>query len=376
MNKRADLGRIWSFLNTPISLRVKPAAALISAEIHDWRHQQTPERVAFYRQQHELIISLSLVMSVFTLLELLFEQHPEYDIPYVLSVVLSGAFLVCAVLTWRGFQRISSYLLPLILAVFVGIQISRHTGISWAFLLPPVVLFLHPLRRGLQLLAGITILVLLIVMGAHTQIMLRDEQAFEFIVSMLILLVVCAVLVEQLHGSLAAVATAAFREPLTGLYRRDIFNEFFAKHLRMVQRARGSFALLMFDIDNFKAVNDIRGHGAGDELLRRVGEVLRGNLRAGDIAARFGGDEFLLLLADCPGNKAVEAANRLRLQINALNAPGGAGDSCRISASAGIALYPADGSTVEALFEAADQRLLTAKRSGRDRVIMAAGRDA
>lgn len=125
----------------------------------------------------------------------------------------------------------------------------------------------------------------------------------------------------------------------------------------------------MLDIDNFKTVNDLFGHTAGDTLLRQVGELLRNNLRAGDIAARYGGDEFLILLSDCPVPQAAEIAERLRAQIGVLGESRQYGGACRATVSMGIAVYPGDGDTVETLFEAADRHLLAAKQTGKDHIV-------
>lgn len=369
MNETTRLARIWHLLKSPVKLRNPLPALATLAEVSDWRDDEVPQQVALRRQQSDLTLSVSLVMSLFALLELLLKPQSGYDKWYVFSVVLSGAFLLNAVLAWRGLTRAAGYLLPLFLALFVAVQISQHTGMSWIFLVPPVVLFLHPLRRGLMLLAGMLIMVMLIVSVAHVQMALRSEESFEFIVSILILVVVCAIIVEQLQKSLGSVATMAFRDPLTGLYRRSVFEEFFLNHLRMVQRSRQNFALLMLDIDNFKTVNDLFGHAAGDALLREIGELLRNNLRVGDIAARYGGDEFLILLGDCPISQAAEIADRLRVQIDVLGESRQSGGACRATVSMGIAVYPGDGDTVEALFEAADRHLLAAKQTGKDHIV-------
>ncbi|MHB8426048.1 MAG: GGDEF domain-containing protein [Gammaproteobacteria bacterium] len=369
MNKTTRLARIWHLLKSPVKLRNPLPVLATLAEVSDWRGDEVPQQVALRRQQSDLTLSVSLVMSLFALLELLLKPQSGYDKWYVFSVVLSGAFLLNAVLAWRGLTRLASYLLPLFLALFVAVQISQHTGMSWIFLVPPVVLFLHPLRRGLMLLAGMLILVMLIVSVAHVQMELRGEESFEFIVSILILVVVCAIIVEQLQESLGSVATVAFRDPLTGLYRRSVFDEFLSNHLKIVQRSRRNFALLMLDIDNFKTVNDLFGHTAGDALLRQVGELLRNNLRAGDIAARYGGDEFLVLLSDCPVSQATEIAERLRAQIDVLGESRQHGGACRATVSMGIAVYPGDGDAVETLFEAADRHLLAAKQTGKDHIV-------
>jgi len=123
----------------------------------------------------------------------------------------------------------------------------------------------------------------------------------------------------------------------------------------------------MIDIDFFKQFNDRHGHPAGDALLRAVGDAISGAVRAGDIAYRFGGEEFSVLLPDTDAATAVGVAERVRLAVAAIPSPPGAE---RVTVSVGVSVgTPATSNTQ--LIDEADRALYDAKRSGRDRVIVA-----
>ncbi|MFL1464343.1 diguanylate cyclase [Roseococcus sp. DSY-14] len=164
---------------------------------------------------------------------------------------------------------------------------------------------------------------------------------------------------ERLQGE-------ALRDPLTGLHNRRFLDEVGAKLAAQAERSGRPLAVVVLDLDHFKALNDRHGHAAGDAALRRVGTLLREGLRGGDVACRHGGEEFALLLPDCTAEAAAQRAEALRQAIE--RSGGGPG----LSASLGVAALPARGGTLAAAMEAADAALYRAKAGGRNRVVLAA----
>ncbi|SFO46428.1 diguanylate cyclase (GGDEF) domain-containing protein [Geodermatophilus obscurus] len=175
--------------------------------------------------------------------------------------------------------------------------------------------------------------------------------------------------VEVIERLRAELAEEAVRDPLTGLHNRRHLDRALAADLASRPRA-GELSVLVVDIDHFKSVNDRYGHGAGDTVLTAVAGTLAGAVRAGDTAARLGGEEFVLVLPGLGREQAVDRAEQIRRAVaagrHALD-----GDDVRVTVSIGVAVCPADGSVSAALLEAADRALYTAKATGRDRVVAA-----
>jgi diguanylate cyclase (GGDEF)-like protein len=127
----------------------------------------------------------------------------------------------------------------------------------------------------------------------------------------------------------------------------------------------------MLDLDHFKRYNDTFGHDAGDALLRTLGRFLIEHVRGGDIACRYGGEEFALILPEAPLNVVRERLEALRTGIRQLDVKHQGQMLGAISVSCGVSCFPEHGSTAQAMLRAADQALYRAKQAGRDRVEVA-----
>jgi diguanylate cyclase (GGDEF)-like protein len=175
-------------------------------------------------------------------------------------------------------------------------------------------------------------------------------------------------------AALDALAADATTDPLTGLLNRRQLEARAAAAIHLARRHRRPLSCLLLDIDHFKEVNDRYGHLAGDAVLREVARRLRESIRRSDVVARFGGEEFLLLLPETECGGALLAAERIRRYLAAapvaLPPPRPA---LFVTASIGVAGWSPDLPDAAALFEAADRALYQAKGSGRDRVAPAAG---
>ncbi len=165
----------------------------------------------------------------------------------------------------------------------------------------------------------------------------------------------------------AVLAEVAISDPLTGLHNRRAFQARLAEEVERANRTGDPFALLLLDLDCFKALNDTFGHPAGDAVLRAVTAVLRQELRAVDLPARIGGEEFAVLLPQTAGQGALDAAERLRAAV-AAQPIAHQGAALPVTASVGVACYPDHAAGDQALVQAADRALYAAKRAGRDRV--------
>ena len=162
----------------------------------------------------------------------------------------------------------------------------------------------------------------------------------------------------------------AVRDGLTDLYNRREFTRLLRQTLAREERQGGGFALLLFDIDHFKKLNDTYGHPAGDAALRNTAQVLERHLRKGDQAARYGGEEFAAILPGADEAGALHLAERVREAIEASRVVF-EGARLSVTVSLGVAVWPADGKDEEGLVGAADRALYSAKQAGRNRVVAA-----
>ncbi len=161
------------------------------------------------------------------------------------------------------------------------------------------------------------------------------------------------------------------RDPLTGLFNRRYLEATVGRELAKASREGFPIGIVMIDIDHFKQVNDAHGHKAGDLMLQNLGSLLLGKIRAGDIACRYGGDEFLLILPRASKEITAERAEEWRTGFESLGTIYGE-KALQTTISLGVAVYPLDGITTEAVVQAADQAMYLAKKTlGRNRVVMA-----
>ncbi|MFC4637933.1 diguanylate cyclase [Deinococcus hohokamensis] len=160
----------------------------------------------------------------------------------------------------------------------------------------------------------------------------------------------------------------SIRDTLTGLFNRRYLEETFEREIRRAQRHKIPMGLIMLDVDHFKRFNDTYGHEGGDLLLQALGGLLKANVRAEDVACRYGGEEFALLLPGADLEQAHARAEHIRraiegLQISHLGQPLG-----KVTASMGVAAHPEQGAHLSHLLRAADLALYAAKQEGRNRV--------
>lgn len=157
------------------------------------------------------------------------------------------------------------------------------------------------------------------------------------------------------------------QDPLTSLYNRRFMDETLKRELARSERNKSSVSVVMLDMDNFKHINDTFGHSAGDAVLRAVATLLTKSLRESDIACRFGGEELILVLPDCPMEAAASRAEAIRASVEAMNLAHH-GQNLRVTASFGVASTLTSGTDQAKLLRDADAALYAAKRFGKNRV--------
>jgi diguanylate cyclase (GGDEF)-like protein len=172
----------------------------------------------------------------------------------------------------------------------------------------------------------------------------------------------------DLKQALRELGEQVITDPLTRLNNRRYLWDFLGRDLIRARRAVLPVAAILFDIDHFKRFNDTWGHEAGDLVLRSVADVIRQNVRGSDIACRYGGEEFIIVLPEATRTVAVQRSETIRRDIERMQVSLGEKPLDRVTASFGVALYPTHADNAEALVRAADDALYQAKENGRNRV--------
>lgn len=161
---------------------------------------------------------------------------------------------------------------------------------------------------------------------------------------------------------------AAERDGLTNLYDLRAFTQLASDHLERAAENGGRCAVAIMDVDGFKSLNDTLGHQAGDRMLQLVASAIRANVRPGDVAGRYGGDEFIILLDRCDTDEAKRVCSRVLRSVVMLSLAAGR----QVTLSIGISVSPDNGTDLRDLIANADRQLLAVKRSGKNAVSVAA----
>ena len=157
---------------------------------------------------------------------------------------------------------------------------------------------------------------------------------------------------------------SAFQDPLTGLANRLLLMDRFEVAMRHARRSRKKFAVLMLDLNKFKAINDTYGHAAGDKVLVTVAQRLVSIVRESDTVARLGGDEFVLIVESIAESAQLEALGHKLVDVVSQNLMLDSGETVAVGTSVGYAWYPRDGENLHDILDVADQAMYTCKTSG------------
>ena len=221
---------------------------------------------------------------------------------------------------------------------------------------------------GLTVVAALAYMLAVIVGSAAGAI---DSAAVAVVavdlVALVLLVYVAMVIAREQRAARDAAIRLSTIDPLTALYNRAFFFAAIEREMARSARSGRGFCLLMMDLDGLKDINDRLGHFHGDRVLRAVSEVIASGVRRIDTAARYGGDEFVVLLPETDPTGAFVLAEKIRLGVRAMpiELPGG---GPRPSLSVGVVSYPGDGRTVDELMISADGAMYASKRAGKDRV--------
>jgi diguanylate cyclase (GGDEF)-like protein len=188
-------------------------------------------------------------------------------------------------------------------------------------------------------------------------------------VSRLILLLTASLLSFAVVTRTQELVRLSTRDALTGLFNRGYFHERIASELSRAQRNQQPLTMAMVDVDHFKSFNDTHGHAAGDLVLQAIATALRQSFRITDIVSRYGGEEFIIAMPDTDVSAATRKLDDVRRHIEGTVIQTSSGKTVKVTISAGLAGFPADGASEDALMAVADARLFQAKGAGRNRIV-------
>ena len=156
---------------------------------------------------------------------------------------------------------------------------------------------------------------------------------------------------------------------MTGLYNRRFLEEFIDTFMKQAKRNSETYTILMIDVDFFKNVNDTYGHDVGDQIIVAIGKVLRESIRESDLAIRYGGEEFLVLLHNATHKGALTVAQKIHQTFASLLFDVGDEEVIQKTISIGMSQYPKDGDTIWKCIKFADKALYVAKTTGRNKIV-------
>jgi diguanylate cyclase (GGDEF)-like protein len=279
--------------------------------------------------------------------------------------ILSG--LICFVTPWDRLAARWFHVIPPIAAVEVAVTmwgVAPHGNAYMWFLVFIVVFagYAFESRKAVAAHVGVAAAMLAVPLVTTTERAL-DNVLAETLVALPILLVTAGVVVhlrERLTSAIDAVASEARLDPLTGVGNYRLLDERLRYELTRHRRTGRPLSVVVLDLDNFKAVNDVLGHLAGDQLLREVADALRATVREADTVVRQGGDEFCILAPETGAEEAALLVARIKHALRGLVAVGEP-----LSTSAGCATFPEDASSAELLLAQADHAQREDKIAGR-----------
>jgi len=377
------LGRLYSRVLPPLSFD-QP----LESQFRRWyvEHVHARIRNAMWIPMLALLLAMFVGGPVKELRETIFGAHNDRIVDLLRFALIAPSCLAMLLVTYtrlyeRWFSLTAQIVAPIHAMSFVAIDILMNTqGYSFSALMPLVVLGPYFLFGMLQAQAVRTVIMIVVAygVGGYLAGLTGGQRMFDLSV-----LIFASCLGAAIHYSLQKALRHNYlstqlmneslnRDALTGIHNRRMFDEHAARVWQQATRAGVPLALLMIDIDHFKAFNDRGGHQAGDACLIKVAGMLnRASRRPLDLAARYGGEEFVILLYDTQRERVEDICRQLHANLAALAIGHPAFDAEQVTFSIGAAcVEPQLGRRVEGLIQLADEALYTAKERGRNRTVV------
>ncbi len=292
-----------------------------------------------------------------------------------LSYGLFSLWLLSRIKTTAHFQRwVSIYIVPFFVIMIYGLSLpqSSESIFVWILTIPVISYLLLGRKRGFWYSV---VFIVCGIMSYHWRFMSVEQQislnlaiSANVVLSAALMMAFAHVYERTREENEARLLSLAGTDPLTGLANRMKLNEGFQQLSALASHHKAPLTVVLFDLDLFKTINDVHGHSVGDDALRHVATFLRENTRKTDLLARFGGEEFALLMVATSLENGFNQVDELRKKL--LSRPfSTAKCDIKITLSAGLSTYGADGEELNQLLNKADKRLYYAKENGRNQVI-------
>ncbi|MEI6181001.1 MAG: GGDEF domain-containing protein [Chloroflexales bacterium] len=344
-------------------------------------HRRLEHRQARLLTWMLLFIILFSTTALFVLL--IFNPHHEPQIRQYAMLIsgLMAFFTVAYLLNRAGYYTIAAMLLVFSAIVAPWASVVLDPSVLEGDFVPLTYELLSVLLSSILLPTYITIALAVLQFAGLTSVLLLSSAtpsfnwfsflAFIFLTSVLSILANNIIQrnmrqidaqAHQLALNEVRLQELSVRDHLTSLFNPRHLEATLEREIQRAARTQQPLGVIMMDVDHFKRVNDTLGHAAGDVVLRELGQFLARQVRRSDVACRYAGDEFLLILPETSRETAKERAEQLRNGVKELPLP------VAITISIGVAIFPEDGTTSETILKSADTALYQAKRAGRDHV--------
>lgn len=349
------------------------------------------------QRQAKLLAWILLLIILFSIITLLLVMifNPHHDPHYKQYTMLIGGlvvfFTLAYILNCIGYYMTAAGFLVACTALAPWASLLLDPSILHGDFVPLTYISFSILISSILLPTFITILLAVLQFTGLVLVLLFSSAAqslnwFSFLAFIFLTSVLSILANSIIQGSIKQIADQAhqlilnqerlqelsIRDHLTGLFNRRYLEEMLEREIVRATRAQRPVSIIILDVDNFKQINDTLGHAAGDIVLRELGKFISSQVRQSDIACRYGGDEFVLILPDTSRDTTKERAEKLRKEVkNIFREYKDPPVPVPISISLGVAVFPDDGSTDETVLQSADAALLQAKHTGSNRVIVA-----
>jgi diguanylate cyclase (GGDEF)-like protein/PAS domain S-box-containing protein len=369
---RKDSGIVW-VLDRVASVRYKGKRSVLGTLMDITEGKHAEEEVGRYTKQLEALFNIGATVSRTLNLEELLDNVLD-TVLMVMGVEVGGIFLLdqqTSKLLLRAHRGMSPEFIRKVEVVSIGDGFIGQVAKSGKPILAEDVSASSKLSRmrkmgdGIQSFAAVPIMVkekILAVMGVGSREYRKFPDWETLMLDTIANQIGMAIENAQLYEHALELA---FTDSLTGLYNRRYLMDQIEREFIRAQRSKATLSLVMVDLDELKAINDRFGHHVGDRFLKEVARIFKVNTRASDVAARWGGDEFMLLAPGTESRSATRIAERIRAQVERYKMKL-EGKEVGITISSGIVTYPDHASVVAELLKKVDEAMYNAKRGGKN----------